>query len=88
MPDYLSLVWCNSAHFAKFLILRFSKRYSFNIFHQNSTKRYTKYHDQGLIWLLLALLDSVSRAHGMGGFVRRPTSVRPLSPVESVSQLS
>ena len=32
---------------AKFPNLRFSKRYSFNTFHQISTKRHTKYHNQG-----------------------------------------
>ena len=55
MPDSLSLVWGYSVHFAKCLILRFSKRYSFNSFHQISTKRHTKYHNQGLIWVISVL---------------------------------
>ena len=38
MPDCLSLVWGHSVHFAKFMILLFSKHYSLNSFHQNSTK--------------------------------------------------
>ena len=53
MPSSLSLVWGHSVHFAEFPILRFSKHNSFNSFHQISTKLHTKYHNQGLITLLL-----------------------------------
>ncbi len=49
MPDSLSLVWGHSVHFAKFPIPRFVKHYSFNNFHQISTKLHTKYHNLGLI---------------------------------------
>ncbi len=49
MPDSLSLVWGHSVYFAKFPILGFSKRYSFNSVQQISTKLLTKYHNQGLI---------------------------------------
>ena len=51
MPDSLILVWGHLVHFAKFLIPQFSKHYSysFNSFHQISTKLHTKYHNQGLI---------------------------------------
>ncbi len=34
MPDSLSMVWGHLVHFAKFPILRFSKCYSLNRFHQ------------------------------------------------------
>ena len=56
MPDCLSLVWNYSAHFVKFPILRFSKRYSFNSFHQISTKLHTKYHNRGLVYCSMLLL--------------------------------
>ncbi len=49
MPDFLSLVWGHSVHFAQFLIPRYSKHYSFNSFHQILTKLHTKYHNLGLI---------------------------------------
>ena len=49
MPDSLSMVWGHLVHFAKFPILRFSKGYSLNRFHQISTKLHTKDHNQGLI---------------------------------------
>ncbi len=49
LPNSLSLVWDHSVHFAKFPIPRFSKHYSFNNFHQISTKLHTKYHNQGLL---------------------------------------
>ncbi len=49
MPDSLGLVWGHSVHFLKFLILRVSKRYSFNSVHQNSTKLLAKYYNEGLI---------------------------------------
>ena len=44
-------LWCGviQCTFAKFPIPRFSKHYSFNSFHQISTKLHTKYHNQGLI---------------------------------------
>ncbi len=45
MPNSLGLVWGHSVHFAKFPILRFSKHYSFNSFHQISTKLDTRYHN-------------------------------------------
>ncbi len=48
----LNLVWGHSGHFAKFPILRFSRHYSFNSLHQNSTKRHTKYYNLGLIWAI------------------------------------
>ncbi len=55
MPNYLSLFWGHSVHFTtKFLILGFLKHYSFNHFLQISTKRHTKYHNQGLISSSLA----------------------------------
>ena len=41
--------WGHVVQFAKFLILWFSKWYSFNSFHHISTKLHTKYHNQGLI---------------------------------------
>ena len=53
MPDPLSLVWHHSVHFAKFPIPWFLKHYSFNSFHQISTKLHTKYHNQGLIIRLI-----------------------------------
>ncbi len=40
MPGSLSLAWGQSVHFAKFPILRFSKRYFSNNFHQIPSKRY------------------------------------------------
>ncbi len=49
MPDSLSLVWGHSVHFAKFPILQFSERYSFNNFYQISIKLHVKYHNHGLI---------------------------------------
>ena len=55
MPDSLSFVWGHSVHFAKFLILRFSTHYSFNSFCQILTKLHTKYHNQGLIWVITFL---------------------------------
>ncbi len=56
MPECLSLVWGHSVHFAKFPILRVSKRYSFNSFHQISTKLHAKYPNQGLIWAITFLI--------------------------------
>ncbi len=41
MPDSACLVWGHSMHFEKFPIPRFSKHYSFNSFHQISTKLHT-----------------------------------------------
>ncbi len=49
MLDSLILVWGHSVHFANCPILRFSKQYSFNGFHQISTKLNTKYHNQEII---------------------------------------
>ncbi len=46
MPDSLSLVWDDLVHFAKFAILRFSKRHSFNSFHRISSKLYTKWSEE------------------------------------------
>ncbi len=40
MPDFLSLVWGHSVHFAKFPILRFPKRYLSNNFHRIPSKLY------------------------------------------------
>ena len=39
----IAWVWGHLVHFAIFPLLRSSKRYSFNSFHQISTKLYTKY---------------------------------------------
>ncbi len=40
MSDSFSLVWSHSVHFAKFPILRFSKRYFSNSFHRIPSKLY------------------------------------------------
>ncbi len=45
MPDCLSLVWGHFVHFAKFPILRFSKRYSFNSFIRFQPNFIQKYHN-------------------------------------------
>ncbi len=53
-PDSLSSVWVHSVHFAKFLMLRFSKRYSSHSFHPIAAKLNGKYGNQwGIYWLLL-----------------------------------
>ena len=66
MPDSFSLVWGHSVHFAKFPILRFSKHYSFNSFHQTSTERYTKYHNPGVIYDIVFFFRSARNSKYYG----------------------